>query len=288
MHETQRRQLVVGSAVVVTVGAILYHVFFRKPNTNSLPNGNDRRESTQVEAKASVKEQLIRESVEDETVVTTTEEAVPIEATEKPGNASTEESLHESASEEDETNSVADGESTDATEEEIVKEIERQHEEPAEPIVEQLEEAVETVLTTSEAVEAALYHESMLEAEDKKPGPNGVEMTVTTITEPKVPKSPWEDMPAVKESNVWDSPDWTPPQQPQQSEQSTARHSELNVNSAPFVPKQKIKRIESPEQRREMMNKQRQTTASFKARCRYWPKCTNKKCKYVHPMYPCR
>ncbi|KAI9286045.1 hypothetical protein BC943DRAFT_359747 [Umbelopsis sp. AD052] len=303
MHEAQRRQLVVGSAVVVTVGVILYHVFFRKPNSNSPTDGSDRRESAQAnkrrgsfqtekavesiaEAKAIVADQLKAKNTGDEDVAVTTIETVQIEVIEKIGSASTEESLHESASEEDEANSVADGESTDATEEEVVKEIIRQEEGSMNHIAEQLEEAVETIMTTAETVEAVLNSEPILDVEE--PVSVDVEITATITAEPKVPKSPWEDVPTMNETNVWDSPEWTPQQQTQPSETSTVRHSDLNINSAPFVPKQKSKRLESPEQRREMINKQRQTTASFKARCRYWPKCTNKKCKYVHPMYPCR
>lgn len=241
-----------------------------------------------AKAKAIVADQLKAENAGDEDVVVTTVETVQIEVLEKPGSASTEESLHESASEDDEANSVADGESTDATEEEVVKEIVRQEEASLNHIAEQLEEATETIMTTVEVVETVLNTEPILDIVVEEPLSNGVETTVNTITEPKVPKSPWEDVPTMNETNVWDSPEWTPQQQTQPSETSTARHSDLNINSAPFVPKQKAKRLESPEQRREMMNKQRQTTASFKARCRYWPKCTNKKCKYVHPMYPCR
>jgi uncharacterized membrane protein len=47
MHGAQRRQLVVGSAVAVTVGIVLYHVFFRKPNSISLADAKDRSESKQ-------------------------------------------------------------------------------------------------------------------------------------------------------------------------------------------------------------------------------------------------
>ncbi|GAB5588700.1 hypothetical protein Unana1_03600 [Umbelopsis nana] len=302
MHEAQRRQLVVGSAVVVTVGIVLYHVLFRKSSSHSPNDANDRTESKQektfeapVEAARTpvAEEKLVAEEVEDEPVVAATVESIHIEESEKPGTVSAEESLHESASEEDETISVADGESTDATEEELVKDSEPHHaDESVRHISESIEQAAETVLTTvavSDTLEAALDDESTTSQPKEEPLSNGVEIITTTtneVREPVVPKSPWQDLPAVKEANVWESPEWAQQQQSQPAK--TVRNSDLNVNSEPFVPKQKSKRLESPEERREMMIKQRQNNASFKARCRYWPKCTNKKCKYVHPMHPCR
>lgn len=245
--------------------------------------------------KAPAEEPVVSEEKEEEVIVATTVETLHIEVSEKPGTASAEESLHESASEEDEEAiSVADGESTDATEEELIKDIEaNQVDEAVRHISEQIDQAAETVVATVGTMEVVFENDSTLKAEEEPSLSDGLETTRTATTttttttevrEPVVPKSPWQDLPAVNETNVWESPEWS--QQQQQSK--TVRQSDLNINSEPFVPKQKTKRSESPEERREMMIKQRQNNASFKARCRYWPKCTNKKCKYVHPMHPCR
>jgi predicted small secreted protein len=46
MQEAQRRQLVVGSVIAVTVGVVLYHVLFKKPNSQN-SNANGKAESKQ-------------------------------------------------------------------------------------------------------------------------------------------------------------------------------------------------------------------------------------------------
>lgn len=46
MQEAQRRQLAVGSVIAVTVGIVLYHVLFKKPNSQ-ISNANDKTESKQ-------------------------------------------------------------------------------------------------------------------------------------------------------------------------------------------------------------------------------------------------
>jgi hypothetical protein len=215
-------------------------------------------------------------------VVANTVEAVPVEVAEKPSIVSTEESVQESGSEEDETISVADGESTDATEEELVKDVESNAHAGVRHISEQSEPTAE--IGMPDAVEPVQDEiEPVTEESDTAVNVDNIE-----AREPTVPKEPWSDLPAVNETNVWESPDWA------QQEAKSSVHSELNVNCEPFYPKGKPANRPEPtpediaEARRQMILKQRQRGASYKARCKYWPKCTNKKCKYVHPMYPCR
>ncbi|KAG2175724.1 hypothetical protein INT43_001371 [Umbelopsis isabellina] len=295
MQEAQRRQLAVGSVIAVTVGIVLYHVLFKKPNSQ-ISNANDKTESKQEQTE---KEALTTETAtagktpaepdmdvvtkeeEDNGVAANTVEATPIEVTEKPSIVSTEESIQESGSEEDEIISVADGESTDATEEELVKDVDS-NAVSVRHISEQSENTDQIVMP--DAVEPVQEIESVKEQSEPAVNVDNIE-----AREPTVPKEPWSDLPAVNETNVWESPDWAA-----QQEAKSSSHSELNVNCEPFVPKGNLAKRPEPtpeeiaEARRQMILKQRQRGASYKARCKYWPKCTNKKCKYVHPMYPCR
>ncbi|KAF9428414.1 hypothetical protein BGZ94_002473 [Podila epigama] len=70
-----------------------------------------------------------------------------------------------------------------------------------------------------------------------------------------------------------------------------AQHSELNAEAPEFTPTW----WSAPRYTPAPIARPRNTTttrseepAKLKSRCRFWPKCTNKSCKFVHPTITCR
>ncbi|KAG0329465.1 hypothetical protein BGZ99_001851 [Dissophora globulifera] len=70
-----------------------------------------------------------------------------------------------------------------------------------------------------------------------------------------------------------------------------AQHSELNAAAPEFKPSWGSAPLPAPVQRqaiaRDAPSSQDQQ-GKLKSRCRFWPKCTNKSCKFTHPSLPCR
>ncbi|KAI8596993.1 hypothetical protein EDD21DRAFT_386621 [Dissophora ornata] len=70
-----------------------------------------------------------------------------------------------------------------------------------------------------------------------------------------------------------------------------AQHSELNAAAPEFKPSWVSSPSPAPAPRapatRDAPSSQDQQ-GKMKSRCRFWPKCTNKSCKFTHPSLPCR
>ncbi|CAO3563414.1 unnamed protein product [Mortierella alpina] len=79
---------------------------------------------------------------------------------------------------------------------------------------------------------------------------------------------------------------------------NNAARRELNTNAAVFTPSWLLKPSPAPTQTSgtNSATKQGSPAASHDSangkskppRCRFWPKCTNKSCKFTHPTLPCR
>ncbi|KAG0022174.1 hypothetical protein BGZ82_011089 [Podila clonocystis] len=69
-----------------------------------------------------------------------------------------------------------------------------------------------------------------------------------------------------------------------------AQHSELNAQAVEFTPSWSTapRYVPAPIARPRNPTTRSEEPAKMKSRCRFWPKCTNKSCKFVHPTVYCR
>ncbi|KAF9214794.1 hypothetical protein BGZ59_002967 [Podila verticillata] len=69
-----------------------------------------------------------------------------------------------------------------------------------------------------------------------------------------------------------------------------AQHSELNAQAVEFTPTWSTapRYVPAPIGRPRNPTTRSEEPAKMKSRCRFWPKCTNKSCKFVHPTVYCR
>lgn len=78
---------------------------------------------------------------------------------------------------------------------------------------------------------------------------------------------------------------------------ATPTHRPLSLSAPVFVPRKQVQQAQAQPKkntkkrlsRAELIEQQRQNhTPHAKARCSHWPRCTNKNCKFWHPIRDCR
>ncbi|KAG0338495.1 hypothetical protein BG004_007201 [Podila humilis] len=159
--------------------------------------------------------------------------------------------------------------------------------------IEQLEKvqtAVAEIDSTTD-IDSTSHNHHEIEYKDLNGDYDDIAYTPTTLVEEDLPlveeELPLveEDLPQVKSHSV----NWNNQRETLAEISMAAQHSELNADAAAFTPTWATapRYVPAPIQRPRTATRPEEPV-KLKSRCRFWPKCTNKSCKFVHPTIYCR